>query len=191
MLNVYFQFFGLLDIILLTVVYFTKNAFKSTENKVYSGLIITSFIGQILHIFSYVTIYNMEVIPTINWLVTKLYLVYLVVWVSLIFMCICIITYKYSKDKKTSLKIKKTILYVSLIDIAIVLLIFMLPTYCYREGSVIYTYGSSINLIYLISIIYITLAILLFIKYKKDITKSGLKKYLPLFVFIYFNFYFS
>ena len=184
MLNVYFQFFGLLDIILLTVVYFTKNAFKSTENKVYSGLIITSFIGQILHILSYVTIYNMEVIPTINWLVTKLYLVYLVVWVSLIFMYICIITYKYSKDKKTSLKIKKTILYVSLIDIAIVFLIFMIPTYCYREGSVIYTYGSSINLIYSISIIYITLAILLFIKYKKDITKSGLKKYLPLFVFI-------
>ena len=52
MLNVYFQFFGLLDIILLTIVYFTKSTFKSTENKIYSMLIITSFAAQILHIIS-------------------------------------------------------------------------------------------------------------------------------------------
>lgn len=184
MFNVYFQFFGLLDIILLTIVYFTKKSFKSIENKVYSMLIITSFVGQILHILSYLTIYNMEYIPFINLLVTKSYLVYLVVWVSLIFLYLCIITYKYSKDKQTLAKIKKTIFSVILIDIAVIALIFMLPTYCYREDSIVYTYGSSVNLIYVVSIIYITLAVILFVRHRKEITKSGLKKYLPLFVFV-------
>ena len=79
MFNMYFQFFGLLDIILLTIVYFTKTTFKSEENKIYGWLIITSFIGQILHILSYITIYNMEHIPLINIIVTKSYLIYLVV----------------------------------------------------------------------------------------------------------------
>ena len=111
MLNVYFQFFGLLDIILLTVVYFTKASFKSTENKIYSMLIITSFTGQILHILSYLTIYNMEVIPITNWLVTKCYLIYLLVWISLIFIYMRLITYKYSNDKKNLSKIKKPLVF--------------------------------------------------------------------------------
>ncbi len=184
MLNVYFQFFGLLDIILLTVVYFTKSSFKSTENKVYSMLIITSFAGQILHILSYLTIYNMEVIPLINWFVTKCYLIYLEVWISLIFIYMCLITYKYSNDKKNLSKIKGMIGFVSIFDFIILILIFYLPTYCFREDNVIYTYGDSINLIYLVSVIYITLAIFVFILHSKQITKSGLRKYLPLFVFI-------
>ena len=128
MLNVYFQFFGLLDIILLTIVYFTKSTFKSTENKIYSMLIITSFAGQILHILSYLTIYNMEVIPITNWLVTKCYLIYLLVWISLIFIYMCLITYKYSNDKKNLSNINKTFGFVYIFDVIILILIFYLPT---------------------------------------------------------------
>ena len=184
MLNVYFQFFGLLDIILLTIVYFTKSTFKSTENKIYSMLIITSFAGQILHILSYLTIYNMEVIPITNWLVTKCYLIYLLVWISLIFIYMCLITYKYSNDKKNLSNINKTFGFVYIFDVIILILIFYLPTYCFREENIIYTYGASVNLMYLVSILYIALAILVFILHSKQITKTKLKKYLPLFVFI-------
>lgn len=184
MFNMYFQFFGLLDIILLTVVYFTKTTFKSEENKIYGWLIITSFIGQILHILSYITIYNMEYVPLINNIVTKSYLIYLVVWISLLFVYICIVTYKYSKEKGTKKKIRKIGLYTFLIDVIVLMLLLMLPTYCYRDGAIVYTYGSSVNLIYLISIIYITISILIFMTHFKLIIKEGLKKYIPLFAFV-------
>ncbi len=184
MFNMYFQFFGLLDIILLTIVYFTKTTFKSEENKIYGWLIITSFIGQILHILSYITIYNMEHIPLINIIVTKSYLIYLVVWISLLFVYICIVTYKYSKEKGIKKKIRKIGFYTFLIDVIVLILLLMLPTYCYRDGLVVYTYGSSVNLIYLISIMYITISVLMFITHFKLIVKDGLKKYIPLFAFV-------
>ena len=184
MFNMYFQFFGLLDIILLTIVYFTKTTFKSEENIIYGWLIITSFIGQILHILSYITIYNMEYVPLINSIVTKSYLIYLIVWISLLFVYICIVTYKYSKEKGIKNKIKKIGLYTFLIDVIVMTLLLMLPTYCYRDGSVVYTYGPSVNLIYLISIMYITISILMFITHFKLIIKEGLKKYIPLFAFV-------
>lgn len=184
MFNMYFQFFGLLDIILLTIVYFTKTTFKSEENKIYGWLIITSFIGQILHILSYITIYNMEHIPLINIIVTKSYLIYLVVWISLLFVYICIVTYKYSKEKGIKKKIRKIGFYTFLIDVIVLILLLMLPTYCYRDGLVVYTYGASVNLIYLISIMYITISVLMFITHFKLIVKDGLKKYIPLFAFV-------
>lgn len=184
MFNMYFQFFGLLDIILLTIVYFTKTTFKSEENKIYGWLIITSFIGQILHILSYITIYNMEYIPLINIIVTKSYLIYLVVWISLLFVYICIVTYKYSNQKGIKKKIRKISLYTFLIDVIVLILLLMLPTYCFCDGSVVYTYGASVNLIYLISIMYITISVLMFITHFKLIVKAGLKKYIPLFAFV-------
>lgn len=184
MFNMYFQFFGLLDIILLTIVYFTKTTFKSEENKIYGWLIITSFIGQILHILSYITIYNMEYIPLINIIVTKSYLIYLVVWISLLFVYICIVTYKYSNQKGIKKKIRKISLYTFLIDVIVLILLLMLPTYCFCDGSVVYTYGASVNLIYLISIMYITISLLMFITHFKLIVNAGLKKYIPLFAFV-------
>ena len=184
MFNMYFQFFGLLDIILLTIVYFTKTTFKSEENKIYGWLIITSFIGQILHILSYITIYNMEYIPLINIIVTKSYLIYLVVWISLLFVYICIVTYKYSNQKGIKKKIRKISLYTFLIDVIVLILLLMLPTYCFRDSGVVYTYGASVNLIYLISIMYITISVLMFITHFKLIVKAGLKKYIPLFTFV-------
>ena len=184
MFNMYFQFFGLLDIILLTIVYFTKTTFKSEENKIYGWLIITSFIGQILHILSYITIYNMEYIPLINIIVTKSYLIYLVVWISLLFVYICIVTYKYSNQKGIKKKIRKISLYTLLIDVIVLILLMMLPTYCFRDSGVVYTYGASVNLIYLISIMYITISVLMFITHFKLIVKDGLKKYIPLFAFV-------
>ena len=184
MFNMYFQFFGLLDIILLTIVYFTKTTFKSEENKIYGWLIITSFIGQILHILSYITIYNMEYIPLINIIVTKSYLIYLVVWISLLFVYICIVTYKYSNQKGIKKKIRKISLYTLLIDVIVLILLMMLPTYCFRDSGVVYTYGASVNLIYLISIMYITISVLMFITHFKLIVKDGLKKYIPLFTFV-------
>lgn len=184
MFNMYFQFFGLLDIILLTIVYFTKTTFKSEENKIYGWLIITSFIGQILHILSYITIYNMEHIPLINIIVTKSYLIYLVVWISLLFVYICIVTYKYSKEKGIKKKIRKIGFYTFLIDVIVLILLLMLPTYCFRDSGVVYTYGASVNLIYLISIMYITISVLMFITHFKLIVKDGLKKYIPLFAFV-------
>ncbi|MDD3453072.1 MAG: response regulator [Bacilli bacterium] len=184
MINIYFQFFGLLDIVLLFIVYYTKNQYKSTENKIYGSLIVLSLVGQILHILSYVTIYNLEKIPIINLLVVKSYLIYLVLWISFLFTYIYAVTYKGRHKENYDKIIKKRIKIIILLDFVITLFVIFLPTNIYRQANIVYTYGISVNLIYVISILYITFSFLLFIKNFKSIKKYGFKKYVPLFVLI-------
>lgn len=184
MINAFSQLFGLLDIILLMIIYFTRNIYKSEENRIYGFLIIMSFIGQLLHISSYITIYNMEVMPLINKIVTKSYLVYLAIWVSAFFLYICAATYKILNKRNYLKELKEVSRLLLLFDIIVITLITILPTYCYVNGNIVYTHGASVNLIYMVSILYILISLTIFIYYYKEIKKVGLKKYIPLFIFM-------
>lgn len=184
MFNMYFQFFGLFDVILLTTIYFYKKTYKTVENRIYGFLIVTNLIGQLLHILSYITIYNMEQMPLLNMIVTKLYLFYLTIWVSFFFLYICAVTYNLIKVHHYLDKIKKISMYIVILDIITALFIVFLPIMYYREPAVVYTYGASVNLIYIVSIMYLVLSSALFVKYVNKLKNIGLKKYIPLFAFV-------
>ena len=78
-----FQAFGLLDIILLTIVYFSKKRIDNYENKIYKNIIILNIFGQILHILCFFSINYMESFPIVNTIITKSYLAYLMIWLLL------------------------------------------------------------------------------------------------------------
>ena len=93
----FFIFNALVYIILLMFIYFSKRRYKSKENKIYSThvnqkqinkiysiLIITSFIGVLLELGCRLTIPLLNEIPKTTFLITKLYLVYLLTWVTLL-----------------------------------------------------------------------------------------------------------
>ena len=80
----FFIFNALVYIILLMFIYFSKRRYKSKENKIYSILIITSFIGVLLELGCRLTIPLLNEIPKTTFLITKLYLVYLLTWVTLL-----------------------------------------------------------------------------------------------------------
>ena len=83
------------------VAYFSKKRLNSYENKVYSWLIISNFFGLVIELFCNITA-KVNILPgAFNILLTKLYLMYLILWIILFTNYIIIISVK-DYDKKRS-----------------------------------------------------------------------------------------
>ncbi len=177
--SVYFQIISLVYILLLLIVFFSKKRLNTIENSIYIILAIINAIGLILDISSVYTIINRESIPIINAIVTKAYLIYLLTWISLLTIYIFVISMK--DNNKLSNISKKYIYFFSIFYIISFTLIVFLPLYYKHEDSIVYSYGPSSTLLYIISGFYMLIWLLLMIKNFKNI-KS--KKYLPMFAYM-------
>ena len=168
--------------VLLMIAYFSKDKIKTLENKVYSKLIIINFIGIILELFC--TIFagyakNYLVFYTV---LNKLFLVELTIWCSVFSVYVFLIS---SKKEKNELKayLKKVSIFHIVIDIITMILIFVLPVQFNINdlGYVMYSYGPSVNIVFISSTLYIILMFTCLIRNFKNI-KS--KKYLPIYVYM-------
>ena len=159
---------------LLTIVFFSKKRFNSTENKLYSYLILTSLLGTIVGVFCYYFMKNMDQFKILNIIFSKLYLVYLVMWLSIFSSYIFYISSKRENKKKI---IDFTIFF----SLILSLIVIMLPLYYNNSDGVVYSYGPSTNLMYLISGIFIIVIIISLIKNIKRITQ---KKFFPILAFL-------
>ena len=81
--SIFFQVSSLFYIIMLIVIYFSKKRLLSFENKIYIYMLIANLIGLVLDVSSILTIIHMDQLPILNFIVTRLYLLYLLCWVSL------------------------------------------------------------------------------------------------------------
>ena len=98
-----FSLISLFYSIMLTIVFFCKKTLPLLENKKYSQLIIINLIGLILAIACYYTVMYNDVIPITNFIVSRLYLVYLAFWITTFTQYIYIISYQ-SLNKNKFLK---------------------------------------------------------------------------------------
>ena len=171
----FFIFNALAYIILLMFIYFSKRRYKSKENKIYSILIITSFIGVLLELGCRLTIPLLNEIPKTTFLITKLYLVYLLTWVTLLSLYTFIIV------KNPQSKFKYTKILIIMTYIINIIIIFYLPINYYNDGELMYTYGLSVYWVYILSFIYIMISII-----KILLSKTNLKdkKLIPIIAFI-------
>lgn len=171
----FFIFNALVYIILLMFIYFSKRRYKSKENKIYSILIITSFIGVLLELGCRLTIPLLNEIPKTTFLITKLYLVYLLTWVTLLSLyTFIIVNNPQSKFKHTKISIIITY-------IINIIIIFYLPINYYNDGELIYTYGLSVYWAYIISFVYIIISIINILLSKTNLKD---KKLIPIIAFI-------
>ena len=164
--------------ILLTIVYFNKKRVKSIETKIYGALMLTNLMGLILAIFCYFGVRYMDIVPTFNFVVSRLYIVYLLTWISIftiyVFSVSCI-----SKNRENY--------YHKILNIFVFLLVletisvFFLPLYYVNSKGLVYSYGPVSNLAYVVSVVYI---ILCFVIMLKNIKKIAIKKYIPLLTFM-------
>lgn len=161
----------------LIIVYFSKPHITTTENRIFSVLIITNLIGLILELTNYFTVLNIEQIPFINYFVSKLYLLYLITFIVIFTYYVIYISYK-EKIENERLKIVKTIGICFLWICTI--MIFILPIEFVKEKGV-YSYGASVNIVYFASAFCIILCLAILIFNLKNIKH---KKYLPLFIFL-------
>lgn len=158
-------------ILMLTIVFFAKKRLSSLENKIYSYLIITNLFGTIIGVFCFYFVKNYTQYPLANAIFSKLYLVYLIIWLSLFTAYVFSI---WSKNKKILNIFEGIALIFSFLAC-------ILPLYYKSENSVVYSYGPSATLVYALSGLYILLIIYSLCKNLKNIKK---KKYVPIFMFI-------
>ena len=166
---------------LLTIVtFFIKGPVKTTETKIYKYLIISNLIGLIIEILctyaSYISVEN----PILSDFILKLYLVYNIVWTSILTTYVIYISLQEKTIKKYRTAYK--------LIMVVFLVISTITTYILRCDLVIkdnfrirYTEGPSVNFTYTVCgfLIFVIIALML-INFKS--LKN--KKYIPIYVFI-------
>ncbi len=168
--------------VLLMIAYFSKDKIKTLENKVYSKLIIINFIGIILELFCTIFAGYAKDYLVFYTILNKLFLVELTIWCSVFSVYVFLIS---SKKEKNELKtyLKKVSIFHIVIDVITMFLIFILPVQFNINdlGYVMYSYGPSVNIVFISSTLYIILMFTCLIRNFKNIKN---KKYLPIYVYM-------
>ena len=167
-------------IILLTCMYFSKKRQPNIETKLYGYLIISNLVGTILATSCYYTIFYMDKIPITNFVVSKLLLIYYLVWITVFTIYIFIIAKPRGPKEEQKFENKVFNIFGILFLIISVIVIF-LPIEFYNDGKILYSYGSSTSILYKIIPLYIISFLIYMLRNIKSLKN---RKYLPLFSFI-------
>ena len=176
--GIYFLVEAIVYSMLLMTVYFRKKVFKSKENKVYSILVVVSFFELIVEfILDFVGPMYKE-IPNVSYFVARLFSFGVELWITIL---LCYVLF-------VCLSIKKKERYIPVVrNIAIVLMIifttlnFILPLNFKYDGYIAYTYGPSVNIIYLSAFLYSFIGIIALIRNIKNIKD---KRFFPILIFL-------
>ena len=179
--SIYIQICTLVYCILLIVVYFNKKRYNSFENKIYSSLIITNFIGLIIDISLGIISAKYFEYQALTVVFTKFYLLYFVTWISLFtFYIMTISSNTNSSFSKFRRRKRNKILLITFIIVAIV--IYMLPVRFSITDKGIHSYGDGTTLAYIVSGLAILVCITTFLK---NIRLKSAKKYSPVLIFMF------
>lgn len=176
--NSYFTICSLFYSALLLFVYFSKKRKNNLIEKTYLGMVISTFVGLVLAILCAITVKNYKVIPEINFVISRLYLVYLIVWISLFTLYIIYISFSIEENSKKHKMIKNIMFIVGLL---LTVLVFVLPLKYVAKPHAIYSYGPAAQLVYIVSEVYFIICLLSMFSNPKKIKAS---KYAPLFVYL-------
>ncbi len=172
--NLYFLIISFIYLILVMIIYFSKEKIKSSENKIYSILLVVSLVGIIIDFSSvYMAFSNFH-----NFLfnfINRLYLVYLLTWISLL----TAYSFVISLNKKCAISIIKLIKFIY-IPTAFFLLVY--PLSYSVNGNEFFTYGLSATVMYGLSTIYVITMIICLLANLKNLKQ---KKYVPVIFYIF------
>lgn len=174
-----FTIYSLFYSLLINIVYFSSKRLRSIENKIFEKIMLTNFVGVLLAIGSYFTIKNIDRFELLNTFVSKGYIIYLLTWLTLFSVYIFVISIKDGKDKKS--EVNKIINLFGILYLIFLIIIIIKPLYYHNINGAIYSYGPSANVMYIVSIVYITVWL---IRLSTNIKKIRDKKYLPIFAFM-------
>ena len=176
--TIFLNIISLFYVFLLAGVYFSKERIKNFENSIFSTLVIAIISQLLTGLLIYYTMINFTDNISLNKIFNKIYLTTILLWIIQFTMYTFIISFKKVDFKKVS-RIFNTIYFI------LIIIMFILPLELkYIDENTMYSNGPSINLLYLTSIICISVMTISVIKNRKNIIN---KKYLPLLSFILFG----
>ena len=176
----YFTAFGMVFCILLMVIYFSKKKLNTLENKVYSYIVLVTFLSCIAETYSFILVQNGVDSYAFNYLISlKLLFSCFFAWVYFFTMYILMVTIG-EKRKEESVKsmMKNSILFLLLI---VAIDVFLLPITVTKVGKMLLPSGSAVNFIYVCVVICILIMLGIFFKNIKNLNN---KKFIPLYLLI-------
>lgn len=163
---------------LLTIVYFSKGRISTTENKIYSNLIILSCFGIVVDAISTCFVMFKATDLYLFRVVTKFMFVYYVMWSGLLLCYTMLTCLKYRKNIDNA-TINRTLRLISYFYIVCSLLVICLPLTYHNDNGIVYPEGLSVSFTYFIAgfLSIGSMVILLFRNY----THMKSKKFIPIY----------
>ena len=162
-------------ILFLTTLYFSKRRLENVENIIYKKLLLSNLIGIVIQIAcEIVMILNIKYLTAS---VTKLLLIYFIVWLSYFLLYVFEIS---------NIKVKMAKKIVGIFAIVFTLAILFLPYQGFSNtvDGIYYTYGLDTRFTYLVSSVYYILITIITTIKRKTFSK---KKALPIYLLILFS----
>lgn len=148
MLSIAFTLCGLIFILLLSIIYFSKKRLDLIENKIYSSLIIIAILSSITEIICYILVmYGASSDSIIYNYVIKLLFAFFLFWLWLFMLYIVTIGRRFRKAP--DLKLKNKILLLVIVEFIILLL----PVDIQTTNGLLLPTGFCVNVIYLMALI--------------------------------------
>lgn len=176
--GIYFLIEAIFYSVLLLIVYFRKQVYKSKENKVYSILVGVSFFELLLEFVLDIVGPMYQTIPKVSYFVARFYSLVVELWITIL---LCYVLF-------VCLNIRKKDKYIPMVrNTAIVLMIifatlnFILPLNFKYDGYIAYTYGPSVNIIYISAFLYSFIGIVALIRNIKNIKD---RRFFPILLFL-------
>ncbi len=165
---------SLIYIVFLNIIYFNKEHIKTYETNIFSKLLVTNLIGIILEFTCIFSIYFLGPESLISKFINKIFLIYFLTFAFLFNLYVFNVVYNKNKNKYI-------INFNTLSYIISIIFIITLPINLYYKNNNMYSYGLSVNVVYIISSIYVALCILLI---TVNIKKLEKKKCISILVYI-------
>lgn len=180
---VWLQIASLVYIILLNIVYFSKNRLDNIENRIYKRLLLANVVGLLIELSCFYTATKLDTMKVVGVICARSLLVYYMFFTMLYTFYVLVISNhreNIDKDKfDKKLKLYKTSC--SIVFIISSIIITLLPMEIYYDGVSGYSYGQSIETFKLILVCIMFVWIFEIIKNIKNIRT---RKYLPIILFI-------
>ena len=176
--GIFFSIISLLYSVMTIIIFFKKEKNKTSENKIYSMLLITNLIGLLIEIFPKTLAIRgiINVSEGVLKLFLKLILVYICSWTLLFTYYVVIVSIKNENTKK----LLKSIGIV--IGLTSDVLFLMLPIEYYINNGAAYSYGTAVDVLYAISGSLVLFCVMLLIINFRRIKE---KSYYPLLIFLF------
>ena len=171
--------FSFVYIVALSFLYFSKTRLNNGENKIYKYILITNLVGLVLQFLCDFVSYKYDVILiVISDFILRLYLVYFIVFISLLIFYLIEISFKHKRIAN---------IITIIVDVLITIIVFVLPYSLHRDVSqkIYYTYGPAVQTIFTLSgILSLVIFTILIVKRKN----GGLsKKVIPIWLYLLFG----
>ena len=157
---------ALLYTLILTFIFFSKERETKLENKIFSELLITSLLSMITELLIVFTV-NINEIGTI---IQKLFLIFIVFWLSKFMSYTIIITsFEKYRDEEKNKKYKELCLISLIFNLLCAVIIMCLPIKFNDINGAKFTSGASVNFVFGITGIYMLITLVLIVKYLSKI----------------------